>query len=106
MRKDQHRHYKFKRTLNIGKVPCYGLIVDDWDMKPEAPKIDPKFQEKMRKQEEWLAMMAKEKEARMAKLLEDDEDEEVAKEVVNGESDLQNLPQQSEIENGEELKSA
>ena len=106
MRKDQHRHYKFKRTLNIGKVPCYGLIVDDWDMKPEAPKIDPKFQEKMRKQEEWLAMMAKEKEARMAKLLADDDDEEVVKEVVNGESDLQNLPQQSEIENGEELKSA
>jgi hypothetical protein len=43
---------------------------------------------------------------RTKNLLEDDEDEEVAKEVVNGESDLQNLPQQSEIENGEELKSA
>lgn len=106
MRKDtKHRHYKFKRTLNIGKVPCYGLIVDDWDMKPEAPKTDPKKLEKQKKAEEWLAMMAKEKEARMAKLIEDD-DEEVAKEVVNGESDLQNLPKQSEIENGEELKSA
>lgn len=87
IKKDQHRHYKFKRTLNIGKVPCYGLIVDDWDAKPETPKIDPKFQEKMKRQEEWLA--------KMAKLTAPDEDEEeIAKEVPEVATSLQNIPQE------------
>ena len=103
MKKDQHRHYKFKRTLNMGKVPCYGLIVDEWGDKPQSVPISPKMQEKMKKQEEWLAEMAKAKEARMAKLLEDDDENE---EVVNGESNLPNLPLQSESEADEELKTA
>ena len=106
MKKDKHRHYKFKRTLNLAPVLCYGLIVDDWDGKPEPPKIDPKKLEKMKKQEEWLAEMAKAREARMANLLEDDDDEEVVKEVGNSESNLQNLTQQSESEANEELKTA
>ena len=65
----------------------------------------------MRKQEEWLAMMAKEKEARMAKLLADDDDEEVTEASVGEEveanaTDLQNFPLQSESEANEELQAS
>ena len=100
MRKDtKHRHYKFNRTLNIGKVPCYGLIVDDWDAKPKTPKIDPK---KQQKQEDWLAEMAR-------KISAPDEDnlvDELAKEVEIVATDVPNHPKKSKAKNVEKLQGA
>ena len=91
IKQDAHRHYRHKRTINYGKVPCYGIVMEDWLGRDALLKAESQKKRVIK---------------RTKNLLEDDEDEEVAKEVVNGESDLQNLPQQSEIENGEELKSA
>ena len=91
IKQDAHRHYRHKRTINYGKVPCYGIVMEDWLGRDALLKAESQKKRIIKKPKN---------------LLEDDEDEEVAKEVVNGESDLQNLPQQSEIENGEELKSA
>ena len=46
MLKDKHRHYKFKRTFEIGKVPCYGLIVNDSNKKAANTKLKKKDIEK------------------------------------------------------------
>lgn len=46
MLKDKHRHYKFKRTFEIGKVPCYGLIVNDTNKKAANTKLKKKDIEK------------------------------------------------------------
>jgi len=91
IKRDAHRHYKFKRTINYGKVPCYGIVMEDWLGRDALLKAE--------SQKKRIIKRAK-------NLLEDDEDEKVAKEVEANATNVQNLPQQFEIKTVEELKSA
>lgn len=48
MKRDSHRHYKFSKTLNVGKVSCYGIILNSYlqrnyevvGNRPEKPKSE------------------------------------------------------------------
>ena len=108
MKKDKHRHYKFKRTLNSSPVYCYGLLIRDLEAEEAMRKKEEELQRKKLKRK--LASQKIAQSPQMVNLLADDDDEiieaKVVEEVINGESDLQNHPQQSESEANEELQAS
>ena len=108
MKKDKHRHYKFKRTLNLSKVYCYGLLIRDLEAEEAMRKKEEELQRKKLKRKKTSQRIAQS--PQMVNLLADDDDEiieaKVVEEVINGESDLQNHPQQSESEANEELQAS
>ena len=109
MKRDQHRHYKFKRTLNLAKVPCYGLIIRDLEAEEALKKKEEELKRKKLKRK--ITKQSIEKSPQMINLLADDDDDEinvadVGEEVEENATDLQNLPLQSESEANEELQAS
>ena len=109
MKKDKHRHYKFKRTLNSSPVYCYGLLIRDLEAEEAMRKKEEELQRKKLKRK--LASQKIAQSPQMVNLLADDDDEEVTEASVGEEveanaTDLQNHPQQSESEANEELQAS
>lgn len=109
MKKDKHRHYKFKRTLNCSPVYCYGLLIRDLEAEEAMRKKEEELQRKKLKRK--LASQKIAQSPQMVNLLADDDDEEVTEASVGEEveanaTDLQNFPLQSESEANEELQAS